>query len=58
MVKSKRSKPRRGIAPVHPNAAAIDIGATMHMATAAETCDPEAVRAFGTFARRGMNGQI
>jgi hypothetical protein len=37
MVKSKRSKPRRDIAPVHPNAAAIDIGATMHMAAVAET---------------------
>jgi transposase len=49
MVKSKRSKPRRDIATVHPNAAAIDIGATMHMAAVAETCDPEPVRAFGTF---------
>jgi hypothetical protein len=56
MVKSKRSKPRSDIAPVHPNAAAIDIGATMDMEAVAETCDPEPVRDFGTF--RGEDGAV
>ena len=41
--------PHSGMAMVHPNAAAIDIGATMHMAAvgADRTSDP--VQSFGTF---------
>ena len=39
----------RGMALVHPNAAAIDIGATMHMAAVSADRTPEPVRSFGTF---------
>jgi hypothetical protein len=64
MVKSKQSTPRRDIAPVHPNAAAIDIGATMHMAAVAETCDPEdhimfdrkLIRSFATIIATCLSG--
>jgi transposase len=34
---------------VHPNAAAIDIGATLHMAAVSADRTPEPVRSFGTF---------
>jgi transposase len=34
---------------VHPNAAAIDVGATMHMAAVRPDRTPEPVRSFGTF---------
>jgi len=34
---------------VHPNAAAIDVGATMHMAAVGADRAPEPVRSFGTF---------
>ena len=34
---------------VHPNAAAIDVGATMHMAAVRADRTPEPVRSFGTF---------
>ena len=40
---------RRTIAVVHPNAAAIDVGATMHMAAVNADRTPEPVRSFGTF---------
>lgn len=49
MGKAKRSRRRREFALVHPNAAAIDIGATMHMAAVGPDCDAEPVRGFGTF---------
>jgi transposase len=49
MGKAKRSGRRREFSLVHPNAAAIDIGATMHMAAVGPDCDPEPVRSFGTF---------
>ena len=39
----------RTIAVVHPNAAAIDVGATMHMAAVNADRTPEPVRSFGTF---------
>ncbi len=39
----------RGMALVHPNAAAIDIGATTHMAAVSADRTPEPVRSFGTF---------
>src|SRR5450432_1559873 len=47
----KRSKSRNaGKMPmVHPNAAAIDVGATMHMAAVRADRAPEPVRSFGTF---------
>ena len=47
----KRSKPRHGrkMPMVHPNAAAIDVGATMHMAAVRADRTPEPVRSFGTF---------
>src|SRR5947207_15977981 len=47
----KRSKSRNdGKMPmVHPNAAAIDVGATMHMAAVNADRTPEPVRSFGTF---------
>ena len=40
---------RRTMAVVHPNAAAIDVGATMHMAAVSADRTPEPVRSFGTF---------
>ena len=47
----KRSKPKvdHNMSMVHPNAAAIDIGATMHMAAVRADCTSEPVRSFGTF---------
>ena len=45
----KRPGRQREFSPVHPDAAAIDIGATMHMAAVAPGCDAEPVRSFGTF---------
>lgn len=48
MARTKRGT-GRGLTPVHPNAAAIDVGATMHMAAVGPDRDPEPVRAFGTF---------
>src|SRR5947209_6845266 len=50
MAQAKRSRPTRDIAPTHPRAAAIDIGATMHVAAVEVDQDPEQpVRSFGTF---------
>jgi len=50
-MKRKRSKPKidRTMPMVHPNAAAIDVGATMHMAAVRADRTPEPVRSFGTF---------
>jgi transposase len=47
----KRSKAKidRKMPMVHPNAAAIDVGATMHMAAVRADRTPEPVRSFGTF---------
>jgi transposase len=47
--RTKRPTRRNELSPVHANAAAIDIGATMHMAAVGPNCDPEPVRSFGTF---------
>ena len=48
--KSKsKNKGRRTMSVVHPNAAAIDVGATMHMAAVNPDRSPEPVRSFGTF---------
>ena len=49
MSKAKRSSRKRAIPPVHPHAAAIDIGATLHVAAVGPDRDPEPVRSFGTF---------
>ena len=49
MGKAGRSKQAEPTALVHPRAAAIDIGATMHMAAVAPGRDSEPVRTFGTF---------
>ena len=50
MAQAKRSHPNRDITPTHPGAAAIDIGATMHVAAVELDQDPEQpVRSFGTF---------
>ena len=48
---SKRSKSRNSskMPMVHPNAAAIDVGATMHMAAVRADRAPDPVRSFGTF---------
>ena len=50
-MKRKRSKPKidRTMPMVHTNAAAIDVGATMHMAAVRADRTPEPVRSFGTF---------
>src|SRR5215467_13848792 len=47
----KRSKSRvdRTLPMMHPNAAAIDVGATIHMAAVRADRVPEPVRCFGTF---------
>jgi transposase len=42
-------KVRRAMPVVHSNAAAIDVGATMHMAAVSPDRTPEPVRSFGTF---------
>src|SRR4051812_38612000 len=49
MSKAKRSSRKRAISPVHPHAAAIDVGATTHVAAVGPDRDPEPVRSFGTF---------
>src|ERR1700759_2537706 len=49
MARAKRSRPDRDILPTHPNAAAIDIGAKMHVVAVAPDRDTEPVRSFGTF---------
>jgi transposase len=46
---TKRSRAQRELSPVHPAAAAIDIGATMHVAAVGPERDPEPVRTFHTF---------
>jgi len=47
--KTTKSKLGRTMPMVHPNAAAIDVGATMHMAAVSADRSPEPVRSFGTF---------
>jgi transposase len=49
LAKPKRSRAKQDISPTHPHAAAIDIGATMHVAAVGPDRDPEPVRSFGTF---------
>ena len=49
MSQTKRSRKSRGLSPVHPAAAAIDIGATMHVAAVGPDRDKEPVRTFRTF---------
>src|SRR3712207_6749099 len=49
MSQAKRSSRRRAMPPVHPRAAAIDIGATLHVAAVGPDRDPEPVRSFGSF---------
>jgi transposase len=49
MSQTKRSRKSRGLSPVHPAAAAIDIGATMHVAAVGPDRDNEPVRTFRTF---------
>jgi len=49
MSQAKRSRARQELSPVHPNAAAIDIGATMHVAAVGPDCDEQPVRTFQTF---------
>jgi hypothetical protein len=46
MAQIKRSNRQRDLSP--PDAAAIDIGATMHVAAVSPYRDPEPVRTFGT----------
>ena len=49
MPKPKRSRRGREMSPVHAHAAAIDVGATLHVAAVGPDRDPEPVRSFGTF---------
>src|SRR4051812_16915442 len=51
MARAKRSRPDRDITPTHPNAAAIDIGARMHVAAVAPARGAEPGGSFGTFTR-------
>jgi len=47
--KRSKSKAERTMPMVHPNAAAIDVGATMHMAAVGADRASDPVRSFGTF---------
>jgi transposase len=49
MPEAKHSRAQRGLTPVHPAAAAIDIGATMHVAAVGADRDTEPVQTFQTF---------
>ena len=53
MVKAKRSRQGQdqggAMSPIHPHAAAVDIGATLHVAAVGPGRDAEPVRSFGTF---------
>ena len=49
MAREKQSRRRPDISLIHPNAAAVDIGATMHMAAVDPNRDAVPVRSFGTF---------
>jgi len=49
MPEAKWSRSRRDLSPVHPDAAAIDIGATMHVAAVGPDRDADPVRTFQTF---------
>lgn len=46
---TKKARRKRDISPTHPHAAAIDIGATLHVAAVGPDQGPEPVRSFGTF---------
>ena len=46
---TQKARRKRDISPTHPHAAAIDIGATLHVAAVGPDQDPEPVRSFGTF---------
>jgi len=49
MTRQSPSRRQRDLAPIHPHAAAVDIGARMHVAAVSPRSDPEPVRTFGTF---------
>ncbi|MER8406455.1 transposase [Mesorhizobium sp. M1307] len=49
MTRKTQPRRKRNLTLVHPNAAAIDIGATILVAAVSPRCDPEPVRTFGTF---------
>jgi transposase len=49
MADAKHPRRRQALPPVHAHAAAIDIGATLHVAAVGPDQDPEPVRTFGTF---------
>ena len=55
MVQTKRPRSRREMPAVHPDAAAIDVGATMHVVAVPPDRDPEPVRTFGTFTGSSAN---
>ena len=49
MRQPKRSRSSRDLSRVHPAAAAIDVGATIHVAAVGPDRDPQPVRTFQTF---------
>jgi transposase len=49
MTEAKRSRSRKALSTIHPAAARIDIGATMHVAAVGPDRDTEPVRTFRTF---------
>ena len=49
MSQTKRPRRSRDLSPVHPAAAAIDIGATIHVAAVGPDRDTEPVQTFRTF---------
>ena len=49
MPRAKRSRRSSRLSPVHPGAASIDVGATVHVAAVGPDRDKEPVRTFRTF---------
>jgi transposase len=49
MPQTKRVRSRRDLSTIHPDTAAIDIGATMHVAAVGPDLDTEPVRTFQSF---------
>lgn len=49
MSQAKQSRRRENLSPVHPAAAAIDVGATMHVAAVGPDRDQKPVQTFQNF---------
>ena len=58
MPQVKRSRSRTGLPTIHSAAAAIDIGATMHVAAVGPDRDTDPVRTFQTFPMTSIGWRI